>query len=177
MPTLINATYYNLVNNILLSRRHIKVYLNYLIKSNFNNTNTITYNPKNVMVMIDLNIRSNNGILPYLSPNTGSTFNAINFNIDIGTNRTLYDLVYYLRYLLYYDYINKAQFNTLKRVLLRNTYNVRHLIAEKMRITYITKYIMPPISKNIAINKIKRNAIYNHGLGLKLAVREYSKDF
>ena len=33
------------------------------------------------------------------------------------------------------------------------------------------------VSKNIAIHKIKRNAIYNNGLGLKLAVREYGKDF
>jgi len=31
--------------------------------------------------------------------------------------------------------------------------------------------------KHLAIQKIKRNAIYNNGLGLKLAVREYSKDF
>jgi hypothetical protein len=28
-----------------------------------------------------------------------------------------------------------------------------------------------------AINKIKRNAIYNNGLGLKLAIKAYSKDF
>ena len=33
------------------------------------------------------------------------------------------------------------------------------------------------VSKKIAIDKIKRNAIYNKGLGLKLAVKEYSKDF
>jgi hypothetical protein len=31
--------------------------------------------------------------------------------------------------------------------------------------------------RRIAINKIKRNAIYNNGLGLKLAVKAYSKDF
>ena len=43
-------------------------------------------------------------------------------------------------------------------------------------ILYYNRYIKPVITK-IAINKIKRNAIYNHGLGLKLAVREYSKDF
>jgi hypothetical protein len=33
------------------------------------------------------------------------------------------------------------------------------------------------VSRNIAINKIKRNRIYNDGLGLKLAVKAYSKDF
>ena len=31
--------------------------------------------------------------------------------------------------------------------------------------------------KQLAIQKIKRNAIYNKGLGLKLAVREYEKEF
>jgi hypothetical protein len=33
------------------------------------------------------------------------------------------------------------------------------------------------VVEKIAIDKIKRNAIYNNGLGLKLAVKAYSKDF
>lgn len=33
------------------------------------------------------------------------------------------------------------------------------------------------VSRNNAISKIKRNAIYNTGLGLKLAVKAFSKDF
>jgi hypothetical protein len=33
------------------------------------------------------------------------------------------------------------------------------------------------VEKNIAISKIKRNVLYNNGLGLKLAIRGYSKDF
>jgi hypothetical protein len=33
------------------------------------------------------------------------------------------------------------------------------------------------VIRKIAISKIKRNALYNNGLGLKLAVRAYSKDF
>ena len=33
------------------------------------------------------------------------------------------------------------------------------------------------VSRNNAISKIKRNAIYNKGLGLKLAVKAFSKDF
>ncbi len=49
-------------------------------------------------------------------------------------------------------------------------------IKRKIPILYYNTYIKPVITK-IAINKIKRNAIYNHGLGLKLAIREYSKDF
>jgi hypothetical protein len=32
-------------------------------------------------------------------------------------------------------------------------------------------------SKEIAINKIKRNSIYNLGLGLKISQKQYSKDF
>jgi len=34
-----------------------------------------------------------------------------------------------------------------------------------------------PTAKKIAINKIKRNSIYNLGLGLKIAKKQYSKDF
>jgi hypothetical protein len=33
------------------------------------------------------------------------------------------------------------------------------------------------VSRNIAVNKIKRNRLYNLGLGLKLAVKAYSKEF
>jgi len=33
------------------------------------------------------------------------------------------------------------------------------------------------VEKKIAISKIKRNAIYNNGLGLKLAIKAYSNDF
>jgi len=33
------------------------------------------------------------------------------------------------------------------------------------------------VIRKIAISKIKRNALYNTGLGLKLAVKAYSKDF
>jgi hypothetical protein len=33
------------------------------------------------------------------------------------------------------------------------------------------------VSRNIAISKIKRNRIYNDGLGLKLAIKAYNKDF
>jgi hypothetical protein len=33
------------------------------------------------------------------------------------------------------------------------------------------------VIRKIAISKIKRNAIYNNGLGLKLAIKAYSKDF
>ena len=43
---------------------------------------------------------------------------------------------------------------------------------EKERKERIEKVI-----RKIAISKICRNALYNNGLGLKLAVREYSKDF
>jgi hypothetical protein len=41
----------------------------------------------------------------------------------------------------------------------------------------LEKERLEKVIRKIAISKIKRNAIYNNGLGLKLAVREYSKDF
>jgi hypothetical protein len=33
------------------------------------------------------------------------------------------------------------------------------------------------VEEKIAVDKIKRNAIYNTGLGLKLAIKAYNKDF
>ena len=55
----------------------------------------------------------------------------------------------------------------LKEVEWKIKHNKELLMAIKKRVT----------ERRIALNKIKRNAIYNNGLGLKLAVREYSKDF
>ena len=55
----------------------------------------------------------------------------------------------------------------LKEVEWKIKHNRELLMAIKKRVT----------ERRIALNKIKRNAIYNNGLGLKLAVREYSKDF
>jgi hypothetical protein len=74
--------------------------------------------------------------------------------------------------------VRKVLFNRLmlkklyKKLNLRNVeWKIRHneelLVAIKKRVT----------ERRIALSKIKRNAIYNNGLGLKLAVREYSKDF
>jgi uncharacterized sporulation protein YeaH/YhbH (DUF444 family) len=74
--------------------------------------------------------------------------------------------------------VHKVLFNRLmlkklyKKLNLRNVeWKIRHneelLVAIKKRVT----------ERRIALSKIKRNALYNNGLGLKLAVREYSKDF
>lgn len=57
-----------------------------------------------------------------------------------------------------------------------------HLIVNIMDMTHSHKALVfklhkIKVEKKIAINKIKRNRIYNMGLGLKLAVKEYSKDF
>jgi hypothetical protein len=41
----------------------------------------------------------------------------------------------------------------------------------------LEKERLEKVIRKIAISKIKRNALYNNGLGLKLAVRAYSKDF
>ena len=66
-------------------------------------------------------------------------------------------------------------------------YNAYRLVEDREEDTYLKVIsILKKIdydkrflskAKKIAIDKIKRNAIYNTGLGLKLAVREYSKDF
>jgi hypothetical protein len=50
-------------------------------------------------------------------------------------------------------------------------------ILEKLVELYEEEENTIKVSKNIAISKIKRNKIYNTGLGLKLAVKAFSKDF
>ena len=69
------------------------------------------------------------------------------------------------------------QVKLINKLLKNNTYNIRDMLNKAMCDAYFNKYIAPSVIKAIAINKIKRNAIYNNGLGLKLAVKEYSKEF
>jgi len=66
-------------------------------------------------------------------------------------------------------------------------YNAYRLVEDREEDTYLKVIsILKKIdydkrflskAKKIAIDKIKRNSIYNTGLGLKLAVKAYSKDF
>jgi hypothetical protein len=49
------------------------------------------------------------------------------------------------------------------------------VISILKKIDYDRRFL--PEAKKIAINKIKRNSIYNLGLGLKIAKKQYSKDF
>jgi hypothetical protein len=66
-------------------------------------------------------------------------------------------------------------------------YNAYRLVEDRDEDTYLqvisilrkidfNKRFLPQ-AKKIAIDKIKRNAIYNTGLGLKLAVKAFNKDF
>ena len=60
--------------------------------------------------------------------------------------------------------------------------NLTPLIITIMNMTHKHKALVFKLHKikvveKIAIDKIKRNAIYNNGLGLKLAIKAYSKDF
>lgn len=66
-------------------------------------------------------------------------------------------------------------------------YRAYNIIDDKEGTTYLKiEYILQKIdfnrrflndAKKIAIDKIRRNSIYNFGLGLKIATRQYTKDF
>jgi hypothetical protein len=151
MPRLfINAPYYNLVNNILLNPIYIKAYLGYLILSEFK-VDTI-----------------------FMDDPTPKIFNANNLKFDT-MKHSLYNLYYYLMYL---DIsLTNAERKTLFKVISNNNYKVKDLLYKKVADVYFTEYILIPISKKLAINKIKRNRIYNLGLGLKLSIKAFNKDF
>jgi hypothetical protein len=73
--------------------------------------------------------------------------------------------------------INNEEHTLLEKLIKNNTYKIKDMLIKAMCNVYFNKFIAPMVSKYLAINKIKRNAIYNTGLGLKLAVREYEKEF
>jgi hypothetical protein len=151
MPRLfINAPYYNLVNNTLLNPIYIKAYLGYLILSEFKVDSIFMNDP------------------------TPKIFNANNLRFD-NMIHSLYNLYYYLQYL---DIsLTNAERKTLFKVISNNNYKVKDLLYKKVADVYFTEYIVIPISKKLAINKIKRNRLYNLGLGLKLSIKAFNKDF
>ena len=63
----------------------------------------------------------------------------------------------------------------------RNTHNENNFYVKEAKIIYrilvngMTKLYKEDILKQIAINKIKRNKIYNLGLGLKLSIRTFNE--
>ena len=77
-----------------------------------------------------------------------------------------------------YKKVKKVLIN---RLMLKKLYNRLNFLEVQYQIknnTELLKAIRQRVtSRRIAINKIKRNAIYNNGLGLKLAVKAFSKDF
>ena len=63
----------------------------------------------------------------------------------------------------------------------RNKHNIPNFYVQEAKIIYrilvngMTKLYKEDILKQIAINKIKRNKIYNLGLGLKLSIRTFNE--
>ena len=61
----------------------------------------------------------------------------------------------------------------------RNTHNINNFYVKEAKIIYrifvngMSKLYKEDILKQIAINKIKRNKIYNLGLGLKLSIKSF----
>jgi hypothetical protein len=150
---LINAPYYNLINNTLLNPANITTYLiKPLIKSNFYTDPVFMLNP------------------------TPNIFNEELFIYD-DIAYSIYNLSLYINKLINNGLITNRDKKILNRVLTKNSYNIKTLLINKVSALYYLEYTVKPISKAIAINKIKRNKIYNLGLGLKLAVKAYSKEF
>ena len=145
-----NAKYYNLVKTKLLNPININKYIGYVVDNNFK---------------VDTNFM--------LDP-TPNVFNPNNFRIDKMLH-TIYNLINYIN--LKCVSPTKADYNTLYRVLSNNTYNIRTMLISALTNAYFINYVVMPISKKLAINKIKRNSIYNLGLGLKLSIKAFKDDF
>jgi hypothetical protein len=92
------------------------------------------------------------------NPNKGMLIERKNFN----------NIWFYIDYLYYIDGIDKP---TLLKIFKNNTYGITDELIRMF------KEIIDAPFKHLAIQKIKRNAIYNNGLGLKLAIKAYNKDF
>ena len=78
----------------------------------------------------------------------------------------------YINFVIYSGRADCTQpFHTIINLFTENIYGIQDELIRMFKEVRDEPY------KQLAIQKIKRNAIYNNGLGLKLAVREYSKDF
>ena len=80
-----------------------------------------------------------------------------------------YNNVWYYLTMLYGT--NSKDIKFIEKDFTKNTYSI---LDELIR---LFKEVIDAPLKKIAIDKIKRNRIYNTGLGLKLAVKAFSKDF
>ena len=155
MPTAFkNAKYYMLVNNILLDEWLVEKYSKEVLIS------------KKVLHLIG-----------YIDDERPNRLNAKYFYIS-KDNKSIYNLNFYLDWL---DMnLNTAEYNTLYKVLSNNTYKVRDLLINafiNFENNYFINNIVNPVSKKLALDKIKRNSIYNLGLGLKLSIKAFKDDF
>lgn len=77
-----------------------------------------------------------------------------------------------------YTEVKKVLYN---RLYIKKLYNKLNLLEVKYKITNNTDLLNAIrrriVSRRIAINKIKRNRLYNLGLGLKLSIKAFNKDF
>ena len=88
---------------------------------------------------------------------------------DLSHNNNVYN---YLNFVIYSGLAEgHIPFHTKINLFTENIYGIQDELIRMFKEVRDEPY------KQLAIQKIKRNALYNNGLGLKLAVREYSKDF
>jgi hypothetical protein len=175
----INAPYYNLVNNKLLNPINLNKYImefnkRWLEVVENPNLQTFTLSP----IVIEYYWKPNSEVLTrqlYIYNNNRADFNQVWQRIPRGV--MLSHISTYIQNLYNNKVINTEEQSVLTKLIKNNTYKIKDKLINAMCNIYFNKFIAPMVSKYLAINKIKRNAIYNTGLGLKLAVREYSKDF
>jgi hypothetical protein len=197
----INAPYYNLVNNTLLNPTYISLFT----KEFGNRWLEVVENPE--LLTFTLSPLAIDYMYVYTPDSTGRQHPPQIYTKQIYTynqNRAEFYEVWkriaegimlshigdYIQDLYEHDIngnkrylysgnriISHEEHTLLEKLIKKNPYKIKDMLIKAMCDAYFAKYITPSVSKALAINKIKRNAIYNTGLGLKLAVREYSKDF
>ena len=151
-----NAKYYKLVNNILLDEWLVEKYAK--------------------EVLIDTNIKVLH-LIGFIDDKRPNRLNAKRFYIS-KDNKSIYNLNFYLDWLGMN--FNEAEYNTIYKVLSKNTYKVRDLLINafiNFENNYFIKNVVKPVSKKLALDKIMRNRIYNLGLGLKLSIKAFKEDF
>ena len=156
-----DAKYYNLVNTKLLDPYIVNKYTEeILIKGHLRVLHLIGFIDDDRPIRLDAN--------RFIVGNSWET------------NRRLYNLTFYLEWLYDNFNLNREEFDTLFKVLRNNNYKVGDILINAFinaENTYFINNVVIPSSRKIAINKIKRNAIYNNGLGLKLAIKAFKEDF
>jgi hypothetical protein len=134
--------------------------------------NNIILNPKYIREYLDANCK-------YLdkTPEGIKNFYYINNYKGRGIGDIFYNLYCYIALRITIDRPNhtEKEYGRIKTIFARYDKGATNELLKLVRKIALEDYWLP--FRRIAINKIKRNAIYNNGLGLKLAIKAFKEDF